>query len=385
MITVQPTVSRAPAEDDRARPLAPPALQVADDRALLELMIRDMRNSPEIYRPTNYWAVYESRFLPLLRAQGLRDFRRRRNSILTSFGATDLPVRREINLARSKIFNNRFSRRIPLWINSIEAVSAWLNRALPFDPGLDPEAAARLAFEFVRAKGAERGARPLEQLDVSLYGNPEDTFRVNERVYTTSILFYYMEYAYCCQFIDFDRLALFAEVGSGSGKQVEVIKKLHPGIAFVLLDIPPQLYVCHQYLRAVFPQAVVPYHETRRLEVLRPEAGKIYLLGTWQLPLLERASIGLFWNAASFQEMEPDVVLNYLGVASRRAQRVFLQEAMAGMQVARRRGRLGVLTPTTLEHYRRGLSNFRLVHQAPSLTPFGPSSEYSDSFWDRTS
>ena len=38
------------------------------------------------------------------------------------------------------------------------------------------------------------------------------------------------------------------ELGSGSGKQVEVVAKLHPNVCYFLFDMPPQLYLCEPFL-----------------------------------------------------------------------------------------------------------------------------------------
>ena len=64
--------------------------QVDDDIELLSLMMRDTAVADTLYQPTPYWKDYEKRSLPELQRLGLRDFRRRRDSILASFGATDL-------------------------------------------------------------------------------------------------------------------------------------------------------------------------------------------------------------------------------------------------------------------------------------------------------
>ena len=66
-------------------------MQVADDFELLTLMMADTAGTEMLYRPTPYWKEYERRFLPELSELGLRDFRRRHHSILTSFGANRPP------------------------------------------------------------------------------------------------------------------------------------------------------------------------------------------------------------------------------------------------------------------------------------------------------
>jgi putative sugar O-methyltransferase len=41
-------------------------------------------------------------------------------------------------------------------------------------------------------------------------------------------------------------------------------------------------------------------------------SGKIHFFGNWQIPMVESKKHDLFINAASFGEMEPEVVQNYL-------------------------------------------------------------------------
>jgi putative sugar O-methyltransferase len=65
----------------------------------------------------------------------------------------------------------------------------------------------------------------------------------------------------------------------------------------------------------------------------------IFVFGNWKLPELKDFSYDLFWNSASFQEMEPDVVLNYLSYVNRQTKKyVFLNEMMKCTKVAAARG-----------------------------------------------
>lgn len=319
-------------------------MQVEDDPELLELMLKDTRSAGSLYRPTNYWAVYEKTFLPQLRRLGLRDFASRKNSVLSSFGATDL----------GSTASEEEKRRV---------------------------------FDWAAGLGRRLGARPLEELELSLVGNPKELIRYNGKEYPASALRYYLEYAYCCQFVDFDQVSILVELGSGAGKQAEVIKKLHPEITFLLFDIPPQLYVAEQYLKTVFPESVLSYRQTRQMEsltgILQTRPRKICLLGNWKFPLVGDLSFDLFWNAASFQEMEPAVVANYLHFVRGRAEAVFLHQMMGGKEVARRPGKHGVLRKTTLEQYKNGLAGYDLIDLSSGLLPFhGASADaYRCSFW----
>lgn len=363
-------------------------LQVSDDPALLDLMLADTRQAPALYKPTNYWAILERSLLQELREIGLHDFRRRQNSVLCRFGATDaVPPLVQVKLSQIRWLYNRISIRIPFWPALLEAASDFLSRKLPLHPAysLDNEQIWRLAFTYAETQGGRMKARPINEIETSLYGNPEAVFEVNGKHYTLQLLYYYLHYVYCGRFVDFNALNLVVELGPGAGKQSEVIKKFHKNITILLFDIPPQSYVCEQYLKAVFPGNVVSYRNTREFTSLNNlQNGKIYIFGNWQFPLLGQIEHDLFINCASFVEMEPDVVQNYLKYVNRSARLVYLNQIFSGKAEARRIGLPGVLRKTVFAHYEQALSNFELINRSDFESPLGPLSgpnNYEATFW----
>lgn len=360
-------------------------MQVLDNPQLLKLMLEDTKHVPDIYKPTNYWAVYEKKFIPELQKLGLHDFRRRKNSILSSFGATDFsPTLCQIDLFRTRIFNNRIIRKLPYWSRFLSFKNSIINRIFSRCNLYNIEDLKQLSYEYVRILGEKVGAKSIDEFEASLAGNPEDIIKIDKKIYTMSILYYYLRYVYCCKYLDFNNIEIMVELGCGVGKQIEVIKKLHPHISFLLFDIPPQLYVSEQYLNVVFHDSVVSYKDTRNMDSIPDiRKGKIFIFGNWKFPILEKVKIDLFWNAASFQEMEPEVVSNYLKYINKRANTVFLQEQMSGKELAKKKGKHGVLKQTKLEDYKNLLTNFQLVDISPVLMPIGKMTGSSDSFWKR--
>ncbi len=347
-------------------------MQVRDSTELLDLMLAQATAAPDIYQPTNYWSVYNEGIVPELYSQGLHDFRRRRKTVLHKFSANDPSPAPLVDLLRIRYLNNRYTRRLRPWVRLL----ATANRAQAYLRG-------QSMLGFARKKSAGSWAKPLDALEASLVGNPERPIRSKGRAYTPSILQYYMDYAYCSQFIDFDSLQLVVELGSGSGKQIEVVKKLHPHICFLVFDIPPQLYVCEQYLSAVVPGSVVSFRETRNLNELPEESrGKIFILGNWQFPIIQGSNVDLFWNCASFQEMEPHVVANYLTYVNQSCKYVFLSQEMGGKRRADKLGERGVLQPTTLDDYLAGLANLRMVDLRPRWSFEG--TRIQNTFWVRS-
>lgn len=366
--------------------------QVHDDEPLLEQMMQDLASADPIYQPTKYWRFYQDQFLPYLKARGLKDFRRTRDmtgaEVFASFGASDW-LEEAIQTRRTR---RRVWERAPRWIpgvpamrRALEAGYAALSRPL-IDASPTLEAWRELRFGFTRSEGERSGAHDLADLSVSLFGNPEDAFQSGENWYTTLTLYYYLRYAYASRFVDFDGISSLAELGSGSGKQAEVFAKLHPQLSLCLFDLPPQLYVSHQYLSSVFPERVAPYSQCRDMHDLEKlEPGRIYHFGNWRMPLLRTRAVNLFWNAASFAEMEPSIVAAYLADVRTSTDSVYLMQRMKGKRPKGQKGH-GVIESTTLEHYREGLQDFVLEDLSPVRMPDASTMHhYDESFWQRGS
>ena len=320
--------------------------QVIDDEALLKLMMEDFQNVKAEYKWTNFWHKISENLYTFLLNTGLKDFRRTKQIpgtpgyALRSFGAIDL---------------------------------------FEYAPSVDYE----VMYNYVSEIGKRAGARPLKEISISNFGNPEDLTYKDGSYYTYYWLRFYVRYSYVSQFFKFDN-KIIVELGSGSGKQAEMIKKAHPTTTILIFDIIPQLYIQNQYLKAVFPNDVVDYRETRELSSLKEiQKGKIYILSNSQFPLIKDIKADLFWNAASFQEMEPKIVENYLSIVQN-IPNVYLMQQMNGMTVTSTPGTYGVFEKVTLEHYKKFLLNHKLLDIVPA-TPTCPEDSslklYSDSFW----
>jgi len=91
-------------------------------------------------------------------------------------------------------------------------------------------------------------------------------------------------------------------------------------------------------------------------------------LCSWQIEQLV-GEVDLFVNFISFQEMEPDVVQNYLHHVDRLKSRWILMRNMREGKQIQKEGHVGVKTPIQTNDYIQMLPNYRLV--ASNLHPFG--------------
>ncbi len=356
-------------------------IQVVDDPGLLQEMLDDLRQAPQIFQPTNYWKVYEESFVPELEALGLHDFRSRRDSVLQSFGATDLSSAPLRSLRCLDVLPGPWRRSVQ---ERVRRSSPYRRRRATTFKGF---------YEEAESFGQACGARPLAAYGESLAGGPEEYYVIDGRTHTYWGLYAYMQYAWCCRHIDFGGVRTYVELGPGLGRVVEVIKKLHPDIRFLLFDLAPQLYVCNQYLQTVFPDSTIAYREAKGLSDLGSvPAGSICILGTLRFPLLTETPSDLFWNSASFQEMEPHVVEHYLQSVSRSARHIYLRQQLLGQLQAPCAGEVGVLRKTKFVHYVNLLRDYELTDLVPSwcntvgeLQAHMHDYNYYDSFWTKHS
>ena len=339
--------------------------QLPDQINLLDAMMQATERADPRYRPTNYWAVYRDMYLPGLRRRGLRDFRRDRYGIMDAFGAADLkiaPVVR-VYLPRGggllgQLMTRAFARmpNIELALHGIQH-----DNVVRYFHGL-----TKRKFETIGLRLAEYG--------INRIGNPEDVVEIEDVLWSFSQLVMCSLFADAMARMDLGEDPVICELGTGMGRHAEMFAAARPRATILLFDIPPQLYVMNQYLKAARPDRVVPYE--RAVEV-SPGAelpvewrGKIVVLPAWRMPDWRGLKANLFWNCASFQEMEPNVVENYLGIVTDwRPECIYISAAPNGQwRGARRPGEGGVREPVTEALYRKTLegAGYRLAERYPT-------------------
>jgi putative sugar O-methyltransferase len=345
--------------------------QVSDDLELLDAMISDHHQSNEVFHTTHYWSLYEKSFLPYLRTHGLNNFRSGNyapgGEVFWAFGAPD-NVRGPI----------KKRHRILEWLH--------FNSESPKNPVHDNSAERKRLFDFADAAGQAVSARPLSMLSASNVAGPSDIWQVNGNLITRSLLYYYLRYVFVAGHLDLSGEEVIVELGSGSGKQAEVLAKLYPDATILIFDIPPQLYVANQYLSTIFGDRVLSYRETKDItKVSQIRRGGIHIFPNWRFDLVRELNADLFWSTATFGEMEPEVVLNYLKYVQQSTKNVYLMQVMTGRNRAILPWRRGVINPTTIEHYSIGLQGFNCVNREPASLADGRfAGKYEDSFWKRT-
>ena len=116
------------------------------------------------------------------------------------------------------------------------------------------------------------------------------------------------------------------ELGPGYGRTAYVFLALQPSCRYVLVDIPPALFVAQRYLSAIFPdRRVFRFRAFENYAEVSDELddASIVFLTPNQLELLPDDYADLFINISSLHEMRMDQIRYYFGEISRLTRKYF--------------------------------------------------------------
>ncbi len=104
------------------------------------------------------------------------------------------------------------------------------------------------------------------------------------------------------------------ELGAGYGRNAHVLLSLLPGVRYVVIDIPPALYVSQRYLSSVFPTRKVfnwrSFNSYAEIQAEFESADLAFLLPS-QIEMLPDGCFDLFVNVSSLHEMRLEQIKYY--------------------------------------------------------------------------
>ncbi len=319
-------------------------------RDIMEDLLREYRSSPKEFHVTSYWAFYEESILDTVHAIELNQLRSGKYPILATFGFNDVVYTYHTNQPLLKKLIFKF-------------IQQYLIKDRPILPySLQTSDIQEIAYHHCELIANITNSISVGTIEVSTYGNPQDIFEINGHKYTMQFLNYYIRYCFSQKHISYQGDEIIVELGSGSGYQVEILKKLYPNITVLCFDLPAQIYLCEKYLTQALKTVNTIGTETtlKWKDLSGIKRGGVHFFGNWQIPLLQDFKFDVFWNAASFGEMEPDIVKNYLKYIKGNASWIYLLQARHGKETV---GKTYVKDPITLDDYKRLLSGYVLQEE----------------------
>jgi putative sugar O-methyltransferase len=110
------------------------------------------------------------------------------------------------------------------------------------------------------------------------------------------------------------------ELGGGYGRTAFVILSMHPSMKYILVDIPPALWIAEQYLSSIFhDRRIFRYRSFDKFEDIANEyaSAQIVFLLSSQLGKVPSNSADLVINISSLHEMRRDQIGHYLAQFNR--------------------------------------------------------------------
>jgi putative sugar O-methyltransferase len=178
-------------------------------------------------------------------------------------------------------------------------------------------------FTIMLCKFAERfdAEGLLKFMEEPATGNPSDVFVNEKRVsqdLANSILEYYAIREHFKPSMD-DR-ATICELGAGYGRNAYVFATALPNCRYVIIDIPPALYVSQRYLSSIFAGRKIfrfrCFEDYDAVAAELEEADIAFLL-PHQARLLPRKSVDLFLTISSLHEMRKEQIGAYVQLVDR--------------------------------------------------------------------
>ncbi|WP_243645036.1 putative sugar O-methyltransferase [Rhodovulum euryhalinum] len=310
-------------------------------------MLADMESAPAEFRPTNFWSSGLTRIIEDIETLGLDGFRTHPSAAFFY-----VPLYASNTLRKRGRWLMPLVRRLPA-----RKRARMMRRLTRSDR-------AFLDYRIYRATEVA-GGLPLDQVSESDVGGGE-RFAFDGRSYSRSMLNYLRALNLYKRHTDSAGLQSCLESGGGYGTLGEILLKANPEAFFVNVDIPPVAAVSTYYLGQVFgAENVLSYRDSRTMEVIDLDdirrRYKAAVLCPWQLPRV-RGQVDLFANFMSFQEMEPEIVRNYVTLVQPLiARHVLMRNTAVGKRVARKEGDVGVIRQVRSDFVQSCFAEFRTI------------------------
>ena len=328
---------------------------------LLASAMAELKQQKTIYQPTAFWAAASEVIAADLIQEGLDGFRRLPKA-MSYFVPLYSGSASGISNAQAEFTTAAFKQEYPHATKSHQALAHFFSG----------KQAALADYRVLRASENHSAALPkLNAFSESAVGSPVEQFEWDGQYFSRSSLNYLLGLSFLKQHLAGEVPRTVLEIGGGFGTLGEIWSQA--GIEnwkYIDIDIPPTQSVADYYLKSVLGEDQVtgfnecPSTQTIDIQTLKPAS----VLGSWQIEQLV-GEVDLFVNFISFQEMEPDVVQNYLHHVDRLKSRWVLMRNMREGKQIQKDGHVGVKTPIQTNDYISMLPNYRLV--ASNLHPYG--------------
>ena len=330
------------------------------NRELMQLM-EDMLIQDELYRPSNFWENAAVKLAEEFNNSGIDKFRSLKGPLsffVPTYGSPGNAIPLELRSQIEKL------------ADSDKVVT---KTKLTIDHYLSGELNALGDYRVLLASDNQEMLPYLHTFSESQYGEPIEHFEFNQRKFSRSSLNYLLGLVFLKKHLIGPVPKVVMEIGGGFGSLGEIL--YHSGIngfKYIDIDIPPTLFAAQSYLsQLVGTGEILTYDNSKKMDRLEISSfPSMTTLPAWEIERV-KGEIDLFVNFISFQEMEPDIVTNYLSHVKRLGAKWLLLRNMREGKQKKQPNKPGVETPILSGDYVNILEGFNYGLVARNVEPFG--------------
>jgi putative sugar O-methyltransferase len=311
-----------------------------------------------LYQPGHFWQEASKVLLSYLAKDGIEDFRRLQASLWFFVPTYGFPgnalSEAQIKEIKKIIEENQTTEKQKKYLGNF----------------LSGYTAALADYRVLSATEYASNKNPkLLSFSESSFGRPKEHFEIENNFYSRSALNYLLGLAFLKQYLDFSTINNILEIGGGFGTLGEIVNQLMPSKKYINIDIPPTLCFSKYYLQNVVGLENFSCEDVVNFEFIEIEKLKqITTIPSWKIESLN-GKVDLFVNFISFQEMEPEIVKNYLQHVDRLNAEWILLRNMREGKATKDVKRYGVEKPILSDDYKSMLKSYSLVDV--NVIPFG--------------
>lgn len=324
-----------------------------------EALMNELQEQSSLYRPGVFWQEASKEMLADLAQDGVHNFRRLKSSLMFFVPTYGFP---------GNALSQDTMKSLQDWLKNQPLGSKQIGYIEQFSSGYS---VALADYRTLAASEYGSNTSPnLMHFSESQFGEPIEQFEIEGNRYSRSALNYLLGLAFLKKHINLTTCKTVMEIGGGFGTLGEVLHQTMPQAQYIDIDIPPTLCCSTYYLQQVVGQDNLSTYQSvySKADIQINQLNKVSVLPSWVIEKLQ-GKIDLFVNFISFQEMEPDIVQNYLHHVNRlQADWVLLRNMREGKQL-RSQHRFGVDKPIFSEDYERMLPNYELIEK--NVIPYG--------------
>lgn len=272
--------------------------------AVLQAMFDELQRGNTVYLPSKFWEEHNAKNIQQLESGGLDNIKQ--------------------TVAQSYFTWLVSYKDVQFWFlvrhTQLRAWPSVLSNVLAYDPTSSlsrPQQRDLRALTLMVWKYAERfdSEHILARIDEPKQGNPLKIY-IHDKLASQDLANSVLEYYSIREYFNVSPSdsKTICELGAGYGRNAFVFLSALPKCKYIIVDIPPALYISQHYLSSVFRNMKIfkfrPFQSFSDIEKEFNEANLVFLL-PHQAEMLPAKRVDLFINISSLHEMKRDQIQAY--------------------------------------------------------------------------